>query len=62
VALLLSEKRPRVCLYIHRDIDITRLRVHLYDSKDIILVTIEGTVLVAIHNIYNPHTEGGTPN
>jgi exonuclease III len=62
VAMPPSEKRPRVCLYIHRDIDITKLRVHSYDSRDIISVTIEGTVLVAIHNIYNPHTEGGTPN
>jgi hypothetical protein len=51
VALPPSEKRPRVCLYIHREIDIGKLRIHSYDSRDIISVTIDGAVPVVIHNI-----------
>lgn len=62
VALAPSEKRPRVCLYIHRGIDTRRLRIYSYDSRDTISVLIDGVVPNAIHTIYNPHTEGRTPN
>lgn len=62
VVLPPSEERPRVCLYIHRGIDMRKLRVHSHDSRDMISITIEGEIPLAIHNIYNPHTEGGEPN
>jgi ribonuclease HI/exonuclease III len=57
-----SEKRPRVSLYVHRGIDIGKLRVRTYDSGDIVSVMIDADIPVAIHNIYNPHTDGSAPN
>jgi hypothetical protein len=39
-----------------------KLRVRTYDSGDIVLVMIDADILVAIHNIYNPHIDGSAPN
>lgn len=57
-----TEGRPRVCLYITRQIDIRELRTHRYASEDIIPVLMDMETPIAIHNIYNPHTDGICPN
>lgn len=57
-----SEKRPRVCLHVHRGIDIKKLRIQTCDSGDIISVQFDSDVPVAIHNVYNPQTDNSTPN
>jgi len=42
--------------------DISKLRIHQYASRDIISALFETETPIAIHNIYNPHTDGSTPN
>lgn len=57
-----TEERPRVCFYIHRGIDIRKVRVQQYKSRDMLSVLLETETPVAIHNIYNPHTDGSPSN
>lgn len=57
-----TDKKPRVCLYIHREIDPQKLKVHAYDSGDILSVTIDAQIPIAIHNIYNPRGDKHTRN
>jgi len=42
--------------------DISKLRIHQQPSRDIISALFETETPMAIHNIYNPHTDGSTPN
>ena len=56
------EGRPRVCLYINRQIDIRKLKLHTYESGDIISVLMDMDTPTAIHNIYNPHPDRSPPN
>jgi exonuclease III len=56
------KKRPRVCFYINRGMDISKLRIHQHASRDIISALMETETPMAIHNTYNPHTDGSAPN
>jgi ribonuclease HI/exonuclease III len=57
-----TEERPRVCFYINRGMDISKLRIHQHASRDIISALFDTETPIAIHNIYNPHTDGSAPN